>query len=243
MMSLIYHNKYAGREGGNALFLILIAVILFAALSYAITKSSSGNASSISQEKLAIEYAKQQQILTGVATAVQKMEVYGCHADNSYFNWDPLMPPPPETDKNCILYGMHGGSVQMIKLDNGFDGLVVRDNNMPEIGTTRYDTVVWYNFGRDAWLPSYSNPPDTSSAAYKSAEKLCDYINKKNEISYTVDVNEAPLEGSSNWALVALDTGSYEPISIGLQRKKRRLRIEWPECGFHAFLGCNCALN
>ncbi len=237
-MLLIYHNKIADKQGGNALFLILIAVILFAALSYAITKSGSGNASSISQEKLAIEYAKHQQILTGAAAALQKMETIGCHADNSHLRPEALSSPAPNVDKNCIFFNTHGGPIAPMKHEFYSDpiGLLPIDNPIPRVGTTRDDTVIWYNFGGQAWVDG-SGSPLTSGAAYKNAVKLCDYINKKNGISYTVDVdNDAPLETTANSPLAALDNGVSNAFPPSFEGKTEGCVPNGPSATFTHYL-------
>ena len=68
--------QYNKEERGNALFLILIAVALFAALSYAITESGRGGGT-IDKETVMITAGEVVQQPAGVRTAVTRMVVTG----------------------------------------------------------------------------------------------------------------------------------------------------------------------
>lgn len=64
------------KQNGNALFLILIAVALFAALSYAITSSGRGSGN-IDREKLQLEITAIEDYLSDINFALQKIRVVG----------------------------------------------------------------------------------------------------------------------------------------------------------------------
>ncbi len=72
-------------QSGNALFLILIAVVLFAALSYAITQSnrSSGN---VGRETNTISGTTIMQYATGVQTGIQRLLLRGVTPNEVLFN-------------------------------------------------------------------------------------------------------------------------------------------------------------
>ena len=73
-------------QRGNALFLILIAVALFAALSYAVTNSGRGG-SGIDKEQAEIAAAQILQYISSIDTAIQRMRVInGC--GESEFNFE-----------------------------------------------------------------------------------------------------------------------------------------------------------
>lgn len=63
------------KQAGNVLFLILIAVALFAALAYAITSSSRGTGGTISPEKAKIGAANILQFFSALDTALMKMQI------------------------------------------------------------------------------------------------------------------------------------------------------------------------
>ncbi len=77
--------KAVEKEDGNVLFLILIAVALFAALSYAVTSStrSSGNAGS---ETDGIGAAQITQYPAGVSTSIVRMIIAGTSVEEIRFN-------------------------------------------------------------------------------------------------------------------------------------------------------------
>lgn len=71
------------KQSGNILFLILIAVALFAALSYAVTKSTSGGGNA-NAEKLKLGAAEIVQHSSSVAQAVMRMKLIGNVDDNDF---------------------------------------------------------------------------------------------------------------------------------------------------------------
>ena len=74
------------RERGNVLFLILIAVALFAALSYAVTQSTRSGAGSTERETSLLNSASLTQYPTALRTAVVRMILNGADIDDIGFD-------------------------------------------------------------------------------------------------------------------------------------------------------------
>lgn len=75
-----------GGESGNVLFLILIAVALFAALSYAVTQSTRSGAGDTASETNLISSAQLTQYPAGIRTSVVRMLIGGIAVDELMFN-------------------------------------------------------------------------------------------------------------------------------------------------------------
>lgn len=97
------------RQNGNALFLILIAVILFAALSYAITQSNRSGGDPGKETNL-IASTTVMQYADAVKTAMTKMRVRGATNQLDFISPDtPTFDDPPVTYK--VFHPNGGGAV------------------------------------------------------------------------------------------------------------------------------------
>ncbi len=81
-----YISDAKSQEDGNVLFLILIAVALFAALSYAVTSSTRSSGGNASSETNKISSAQIAQYPASISTAIVRMIISGIDADEIRFN-------------------------------------------------------------------------------------------------------------------------------------------------------------
>ena len=79
-------NERNRRESGNVLFLILIAVALFAGLSYAVTQSTRSGSNDSDGEKSLIGSAQITQYPASVRTSIVRMTIGGVDESDLYFN-------------------------------------------------------------------------------------------------------------------------------------------------------------
>lgn len=85
---MLTQNNFSTRyqERGNALFLILIAVVLFAALSFAITQSNRSTGSSAGEETNTVSGSNVTQYASAIRTGVTRMLVKGVTLDELRFD-------------------------------------------------------------------------------------------------------------------------------------------------------------
>ncbi len=111
------------KKSGNALFIILIAVALFAALSYAITQSSRGGGG-IEREQAQIAGAQLAQYGATMGSTIDRMQlVNGCSVTDFSFNFDSdgdgdvdndagdtYNNPTSPSDLSCHVFHPNGGA-------------------------------------------------------------------------------------------------------------------------------------
>ena len=98
------------KEKGNVLFLILIAVALFAALSYAVTQSTRSGGGSTEREQSILSGASMTQHPTALRTSIIRMILGGVDVSNLQFN------PPANfgnltTNEQGVFHPTGGGAV------------------------------------------------------------------------------------------------------------------------------------
>ena len=120
-------------QNGNALFLVLIAITLFGALSYAVTQSFTSGSNN-DQERTRLKATEIQEYAADMETAVQRLiHVHGCKdtelslandsdgdgvwvdADDDYNNAN------SPADGSCHIYHPNGGGMQAFSLDGLID--------------------------------------------------------------------------------------------------------------------------
>ena len=106
-------------QRGNVLFLILIAVVLFAALSYAVTSSSRSGDGNSNAENSALQASQLDSYIASIRTAIQRMIIVGgCSDEELSFERSPYngtdtdyLNPNSPLDFSCHIFHPSGGAV------------------------------------------------------------------------------------------------------------------------------------
>lgn len=98
------------KQRGNALFLILIAIALFAALSYAITQSGRGSGGGISREQNIIIAARIMEVSNTLRAATTRLRISGVKTADIKFNSGTWTEACTETDGTCLFTPEGGGA-------------------------------------------------------------------------------------------------------------------------------------
>lgn len=111
-MTTINQQRGRASESGNVLFLILIAVALFAALSYAVTQSSRSGGGDTG-EKTLVSSSQITQYPSGIRTAIVRMIIAGTGVEDLIFddpsNFSTLEAAGADTEKKSVFYPTPGG--------------------------------------------------------------------------------------------------------------------------------------
>lgn len=170
-------NSLRVKEAGNVLFLILIAVVLFAALSYAVTQSSRSGGGGADGEANLVNSAQITQYPASVRTAIVRMIIGG--VDVTSLNFD----PPSAFDRSaaddcasvptpCVFHPQGGGATNVTApaavTHSGGQGewIFSSDYAIENIGTTANDII--------ALLPGIG-------------QSICDRINTELGVGNTTD--------------------------------------------------------
>ena len=178
-------DDFMTSQRGNALFLILIAVALFAALSYAITQSGRGSGN-IQREQDTINAAQVIQAASVVRYAVQRMIVGGVASDSIKAETVQDSGVPCTTGDNC-LFSPTGGGLPVSAFSQTVPGAPDATFWYGEVGTYPYYVA---NVGTAAADVVYWVGPVSLS--------YCKEINKKMGLG-----TANPLTSTNGWTLDA----------------------------------------
>jgi hypothetical protein len=134
------------QQSGNVLFLILIAVALFAALSYAVTQSSRSGGNS-SRETNLLNSSQVTQYPTAVKTAVLRMVINGRSADSLRFDRPADFGSTPTSQ--LVFHPEGGGATfQQVPSEMMVDGqpgdwTMNGEFNINQIGTSAADIIAF----------------------------------------------------------------------------------------------------
>lgn len=177
------------QDNGNVLFLILIAVALFAALSYAVTNSTRSGGGNAGREKAGLAAAQIVQYGSAIETAIMRMRLSNGCSENDISFETPLTDyefehTPPVADK-CKLFSPAGGGVAYQTPETWFDS-----------ASPLYDKPYLFWATSDYAVSQVGTAaPELTISLWGIKKEVCAEINKKLGIS---DSDTPPMAGIPN---------------------------------------------
>ena len=184
------HTQRKHNQSGNVLFLILIAVALFAALSYAVTSSSKGGGSGISKDKAKIAAAQIIQYSTSLQQAITRMMLMNqCGDTQVSFERAPFdgsdtvyLNPSAPSDKRCHVFHPDGGGQSYREIETSWlSGSPALPKWYGEFVFTARDCVpnVGSGKGSGCWNNGTNDDTELVIALVDLNEEICSEINKR----------------------------------------------------------------
>ncbi len=199
------------QQNGNVLFLILIAVALFAALSYAVTQSSRSGGDGVSKDKAKLTASQIIQYATHVEQAISRMKLINRCTDTQIDFRNNFVAgyenPSSQSANRCEVFHPNGGGIQWQEAPknattNNNDWVFNGSNTVTNIGTG----------GQNTTSPTCPGGPAGSCAELVMIlsnldKSLCLEINKKLGVGER-SAGEPPKD-NTNAEVIAKFIGTY----------------------------------
>lgn len=194
-------------ERGTALFLILLAVVLFAALSYAVTNSMPGDGKDGSTESAAARAADLVGYATSIQQAITRMRlVNNCKDTDISFETSQSgydYSHTPAVQARCKVYDPAGGNIPY---------RVEKKWYLPDTNMASWIPWMWWNTGDQAITNIGTSKAELIIATVLIDYEVCRAINKSVGITYTGDM--PPL--NTGTGLNDVFTGTYVDSNTAL---------------------------
>lgn len=162
------------KDSGNVLFLILIAVVLFGALGYAVSTSTRGNGSSVSADKDKLDAAQIVQECAELRNTTMRFMFTGIADSSITVNTGSGATTSPCRTGSTCLFSKTGGQA-IIPIPPQVKGSSNAKFNLAPTQTVYY----YYNISDGAYLTGYlSNKPLVIFEAFPLSKSLCEQINR-----------------------------------------------------------------
>ena len=211
-------SEYA--QSGNVLFMILIAVALFAALSYAVTSSSRSGGNNASRESLQIEGAQIAQYVTGIQNSIMRMKISSDCDDTDISFENPVVTgyghTPAQAEK-CQVFHVNGGGMSYSAPDQKWlDAAQSAEPNYGEFIFTGQNCVAGVGSGGPGfacWNDGDMSNQELLLILPWITRELCIELN--NRFGVTNPGGNPPQTGGNVWSTANLKfTGTYTENAI-----------------------------
>lgn len=194
--------KDAAKEAGNVLFMILIAVALFAALAYAVTQSTRSGGGNAEKEQNLLTSSQVIQYPTSIENSIMRMKVSNNCTDDQISFENPIVSgytnPNAPANYTCHVFRPEGGGVPFQNPPANING------GSPWYFTGRTCVV---NIGTGGSI-CYNNDTESDLVAYlpNISKSLCAILNEK--LGVTNPSGNPPVENGNGVAPVPF-LGTY----------------------------------
>ena len=202
-------------QNGNALFLILIAVALFAALSYAVTNSGRGG-SGVDREQAEINASQVLQQVAAIQAQIQRLEIIG--------NYDQVfLDSSAENDSGTCYYSSTGvtpcRTVGILSTDGGLGSLLDIENFQTDAAIAANEAT--WGFAMIEYeingVTVGTTAPDYIVQVVGLKNEICEAINKKLNGDSTIGVYTGVVGngyGYANLGYFRVDGVNYPPAGV-----------------------------
>ena len=212
-------------ERGNVLFLILIAVALFAALSYAVTSSTRSGGADASAEKIQLNLSRYQAYVSGLRNTILRMSVGGTPLAEINFYPPSDFSTLSAAQQRTNVFHPQGGSYpydSFLDVETGTLVKYILAMQVEGVGTDSSDAS-----GNDITI------------AIPVSDAMCDFVNRK-LVQYTGPIpNTAYVDNSSGPYSLAENGPTYTAKSVTDYGFPVNFRGKPEGCGLDAAIGSN----
>lgn len=201
-------------ERGSIIVWIMVAIALFAALSYTVSQNSRSGANSVTTEQANLAAIEILDYVSAVKRVVQELQINGCSDteisfENPIITNYPTNNPSAPSDRSCHVFDVNGGGLSYLRLNPVFLDNTFSESDHATFGSYHINAHHCVSgIGSDT-IPCTPSATDMVISVNFIKRNICIAINRNANLD---QINDFSIREGSNHDL-PLFNGTYGPSS------------------------------